>query len=182
MDLRLALLPRARYAEIVDAPRIPPGFTVESGVHRDAQGRWFHEGQPVENPAVARAFDRWIDRADDGRYILRNSVNWAYAEIEGAPFFVRSVDVTAQGMNLHLSDESIVALAAETLRQDEGGKLFCDVRDGRFVAQFTRKATLQFEPLLGEDEQGLFVELGDQRVRPPVVAQPLLAQVGTPRE
>lgn len=158
----------------MDAPRIPPGFSVESGVSRDAEGRWFHEGAPVENAAVARAFDRWIDRAEDGRYILRNSVNWAYAEIEGAPFFVRGLLVGADSVRLFLSDDTEPRLELFTLRQDAEGYLYCDVRDGAFVAKFSRKATLQLESLLGEDAEGLFVQVGAERVHPKPVDDPLL--------
>lgn len=152
----------------MEDPRLPPGFSRETTIRRDAQGRWFHEGAPVENPAVARAFDAWVARAEDGRYILENDINWAYVEIEGAPVFVTGVDIDVAGVTLHLSDGRQEPLAPATLRQDEDGRLYCDVRGGQLWAAFSRKATLQLEPLVQEDEAGIYLELGVARVRPPV--------------
>jgi len=126
----------------------------------------------VQNEAVARAFDAWIDRHEDGRYVLRNSVNWAYIELEGAPLFVRSVTITDAGILLLLSDGAEVSLDASTLRQDSGGNLYCDAR---LAARFTRKATLQLEPLVEEDDEGVYLAIAGERVRPPVVEDPLAA-------
>ena len=38
----------------------PPGLTRETRIVRDAQGRWFNEGQPLEHANLTRAFDRWV--------------------------------------------------------------------------------------------------------------------------
>ncbi len=160
---------------IVQPPLVPPGFSVESGVRRDAQGRWFHEGVAIDNEAVAKAFDRWIDRAEDGRYILKNSVNWAYVDIEGPPFFVKHLSVGLDRVTLLLSDGTEEALLVDSLRQGPDGRLYCDVREGGFVAGFGQQATMQFEPLLDEDEDGLFVTIGSQKVRPALVAEPLVS-------
>ena len=153
-------------------PSLPPGRSRETTIRRDAEGRWFHEGERVDNEAVARAFDRWVDRAEDGRLILHNDVNWAYVHIEGPPVFVTSAHPGVGEVTLYLSDGRTEPLAPRSLRQDAEGRLYCDVRGGRLWAGFSRKATLQLEPLIGEDAQGVFLEIGGERVRPPVVADP----------
>lgn len=122
---------------------------------------------------MARAFDRWIDRSEDGRYILKNSVNWAYVEIEGPPFFVTQMQIRRADILVKISDGSDECLVPQTLRQGPDGRLYCDVRAGLFVAGFNQQATMQFEPLLDEDEQGLFVTIGGVKVRPPVASDPL---------
>lgn len=166
----MAGLAPPRYDGGMETPRVPPGFSLESGIRRDAEGRWFHDGAPVENEAVARAFDAWIDRNDeDGRYVLENSVNWAYIELEGAPFFVRSADPGPDGVTLLLSDGTEEQLDLETVRQDAAGNLYCTVKAGRLAARFTRKATLQLEPLVAEDEAGVLLRVGGKAVHPPVV-------------
>jgi hypothetical protein len=152
---------------------LPPGLSRETTIRRDAAGRWFHEGEPVENPAVARAFDRWIERAADGRYILSNSANWAYVQLEGAPFFVRELELEADQAVLLLSDDTQEALRPETLRAGPDGRLYCLVRDGTFVAEFTRRAMFALEPALDEDEDGELLRLMGKKVRPPVVDDPL---------
>jgi len=151
------------------------GRTRETAIVRDAQGRWFHEGQPLEHPNLTRAFDRWIERAEDGRYCLKNDINWAYFKLEGPPFFVRSVQVQNDGVvELLLSNDKHERLRPETLRLGEDLALYCDVGDGSMVARFDRYATTQLESVIFEDEQGVYLELGGQRVRPKVVADPLV--------
>ena len=121
----------------------PPGFSRETRIRRDRRGQWFEGNEPVTNPAIASAFDRWIDLAPDGRYCLRNSVNWAYVEIEGAPIFVRSLDVQEDGIELHLSDGRSERLDPSTLSADSEGLLHCLVRDRSMSAAFTNGSLMQ---------------------------------------
>ena len=64
---------------------LPPGMSRETTIRRDVHGRWFHDGAPIEQANVERAFDTWVDRAPDGRYCLKNDIHWVYVAIEGAP-------------------------------------------------------------------------------------------------
>lgn len=145
-------------------------FTRESTIRRNAEGRWFHDGEPVDQEAIERAFDRWIDLAEDGRFILKNAVNWAYVEIEGAPLFVRAVQLFEDRAVLRLSDDTEETLEPRTLRQDAAGALYCDARGGRMAAKFSRGAQATLAPVVEEDEAGVYLRIGGVRVRPPVVA------------
>jgi hypothetical protein len=145
------------------------GFSRESQIRRDADGRWFDGSIAVENVAIARAFDRWIDRAEDGRYILKNAINWVYIEIDGAPIFVKSIDVQEAGIDLELSDERNEPLDGATLRLDRDGILWCDVRGGKMPAKFSRRAQQEIAPALEEDEGGIYLRIGQERVRPAIV-------------
>jgi hypothetical protein len=152
----------------------PPGLTRETRIVRDAQGRWFNEGLPLEHENLSRAFDRWVARADDGRYCLKNDINWAYITLEGPPFFVRSLRVETGGqVLLQLSNDAVEPLRGRSLRADAEGALYCDVGDGSMVARFDRHAATQLEAVIGEDAQGIYLEVGGERVRPEVVADPL---------
>ena len=46
-----------------------------------------------------------MDRAEDGRFCLRNSINWAYIEIEGPAYFVKDVELCDDGIGLVLSGD-----------------------------------------------------------------------------
>jgi hypothetical protein len=158
----------------MDPANFLTGRSRETAIRRDAQGRWFHEEQPLEHPNLVRAFDRWVDRAEDGRYCLRNDINWAYITLEGPPLFVRAVRIpSADKVELMLSDDTTEPLTAASLRQGPDGALYCDARQGKLVARFDRHAMQQLEPLLKEDPQGVYLALGDQRVRPLSVRDPL---------
>jgi uncharacterized protein len=150
------------------------GRSRETTIRRDALGRWFSDDEPLDHPNLCRAFDKWLDLAEDGRYCLRNDINWAYVSIEGPALFVRTVRVEPDGsLRLLLSDESEESLDISSLRQGADSPLYCDVRAGRLVAGFDSHAMQQLEPLLKEDDQGVYLQLGTQRVRPRVVSDPL---------
>lgn len=149
------------------------GRSRETPIRRDAEGRWFHANDPLEHPNLVRAFDSWIERAEDGRYCLKNDINWAYFTLEGAPFFVRSVDVSESGVRLHLSNGKAEPLDPATLRLGPEGALYCDVQHGTMAARFDRHAMFQLEPLIGEDALGATIRIGGITVHPAVVADPL---------
>jgi hypothetical protein len=152
------------------------GRTRETNIRRDAEGRWFDGAEPLDHPNLLRAFERWLDRAEDGRYCLRNEINWAYVSLEGAPLFVRTVALNAEGVPLlWLSDGECEPLNPSSLREGEAdGALYCDVRDGTWVARFERHAQVHLAPLLGEDDEGVYIAIAGERVRPPSVSDPLV--------
>jgi uncharacterized protein len=166
----------------MDPAQFLTGMTRETSIRRDAQGRWWFEEDPLEHPNLVRAFDRWVDRAEDGRYCLRNDINWAYFTLEGAPFFVRSVTRDeAGGLSLLLSNDGVERLDPATLRQGPDGALYCDVRrdpppkaaQPPMAAKFERHAMQQLEPFLQQDDEGVYLVIAGEHVRPPVVADPL---------
>jgi hypothetical protein len=152
------------------------GRSRETTIRRDALGRWFHDEQPLDHPNLTRAFDRWVDVAEDGRYCLKNDINWAYITLEGPPLFVRSLRTEQpDGVLVRLSDDREELLDTSSLRQAADGALYCDVRAGQLVARFDRHAMQQLESLLGEDAEGVYLALGNgARVRPRLVQDPLL--------
>lgn len=149
------------------------GRTRETEIRRDGQGRWWNGADPIDHPNLVRAFESWIDVADDGRFCLRNDINWAYVDIEGPPVFVRGVEVAGGVATLYLSGGGEDELDPRTLRQGPDDALYCDVRGGRLVARFTREAAQGLSEILDEDEAGVFLRLGGERVRPPTVDDPL---------
>ncbi len=152
-------------AEHPDFFRRPPpaGRSRESTLRIDAQGAFWHEGQPVEHPRLRRALARWLDvHPDDGRYVLNNGYDWSYVQVDAVPFFVRTVRGAlpeqpapdgasashASGVWLELNDGSAERLRPETLSEDATGALYCRVKSGRFEAKFTPPAQLALEPWL----------------------------------
>jgi hypothetical protein len=137
----------------------------ETRIRRDRYGRWFDGDDPLDQPAIERAFDRWLDLAEDGRYCLRNSVNWAYVSIEGPPIFVRQAVSSNQGLELLLSDGRLERLDPATLELDQSGAIYCRVRGGKLRARFDHGAAMSLGECAGEDEAGPYVALAGARYR-----------------
>ena len=154
----------------MDPSALLQGRTRETAIRRDARGRWWNDGDPVDHPNLRTSFDSWIDVAEDGRYCLSNDINWAYFTLEGPPYFVRSVREEGGGLVLTLSGDREERLDPSTLRQTAAGTLYCRVREGRCVAVFDAHAASQLAAKVGEDEQGVYVDAGSTRVHPPVEA------------
>jgi hypothetical protein len=132
----------------------PPGTSRESTLAVDREGRFWHDGERVENAALERALARWIDRhPDDGRFILTNGWDWCYVNVEDAPFAVRSLVLdAADGPRLVLSDETDEPLDPAALSLGEDGVVYARVKAGRFDARFSRHAQTSLAPLLVEAE------------------------------
>lgn len=157
----------------MDPAQFLQGRTRETEIRRDAAGRWFNGEDRISHPNLTRSFDAWVDRAEDGRFCLSNAINWAYVEIEGPAYFVKDVELSEQGIGLVLSGDVREPLDPSSLRQGPEGALWCAVREGRCPARFDNHAAGKLSDLVGEDDGGVFVMVGSEKVRPPDIADPL---------
>ncbi len=157
----------------MDPASLLQGRTRETKIRRDAAGRWFNDGVAITHSGLTRAFDAWLRPAPDGsaRWCLSNDINWAYVEVEGPGRFVRDLALRDGTAWLELSDGREVALDPATLRRGPDEALYCDVPldDATVTARFDSHATLQLAEVVGEDDEGVYVELGGARHRPPRV-------------
>jgi len=157
---------------------LPPGRSRETKIRRDARGHWWNADEEITHPLLVRAFDAWIERTDDGRYCLKNDINWAYVTIEGAPIDVRTCKLERDGervraCTLVLSDGRVESLALRSLRQDATGALYCTVRNGTIPARFDTHAAMQLADAIDETHEGVTVSIGGETFSPPCVADPL---------
>jgi hypothetical protein len=128
----------------------PEGRSRESSIVLAADGRFFHEGEPVTHPGMHQAFASWLQRhPDDGRYILSNGYDWTYLTVEGPARFVRAVRSADGRPELVLFDGLEVPLDPRDLRSDAEGKLSVALARGE-PASFTAAAQLQLAPWLEE--------------------------------
>ena len=128
----------------------------QSGIRVDREGELIHDGEPIRHRGLRQALFRWLDRLDDGRYILRLDANrFAYLDVDDTPLVARAAriersspagtgDAAAAGAAtavwLALSDGTEELLSAETLTIDDAGVLRCRVRDGRIEARLATSA------------------------------------------
>lgn len=145
---------------------LPFGLSRETKIVLDAKGQWWNEGDPIEHPNVTRAFFGWIQRHEDGRFILKNSINWAYIEVLGAPSFVEACRVGGEGVTLFLADGSEERLLPETLVMKDNGALWCKVRGGTLDAEFRAHAMFQLEPVLVATADGIALKIAGKAYIP----------------
>lgn len=140
----------------------PEGRSRESTIRLSKEGRFFHEGAPIEHPGMHKAFASWLRRhPDDGRYILSNGYDWSYLTVEGAGRFVRSVSDRAGQPTLELLDGQELGLDPSALFSDAEGVLWLRLPDGE-SARFTPAAQLELAPWLREEGGRVGIELQGQ--------------------
>jgi len=136
----------------------PEGRSRESTIRLDGEGKWSHEGNPVEHPKLAHAMHTWIARhPDDGRYILTNGYDWTYFIVDDVPYFVRSIRDEDGDAILVLSDGTEEPLDPSTVRPGKHGDLYLKVKNGTYEAKLTRFAQTQLEPFLHEENGAPFL-------------------------
>jgi hypothetical protein len=144
--------------------RFPPpeGRSRESSIVLTRDGRFFHDGAPVEHPGMKKAFASWLTRhPDDGRDILSNGYDWTYLTVEGARRFVQSVRDVAGRPALTLLDGRELALEPAGLSCDEEGRLWQVLPEGE-KACFTAAAQLELAPWLVEHQGAVGLQIGGQ--------------------
>jgi len=93
-----------------------------SHIRLDQDGRFWHEGAPVEHPLVVQAFHRGLGRAPDGRPTITFGRTWCYIAAEGYLYRVIAAiceaapDGSLSSCRLRLDDST-----EEPLRLQPGG-------------------------------------------------------------
>jgi len=135
----------------------------------DRDGRMFHDGTEIVDPATLRFFLLALQRTSDGRWLAlcQGERNWF--EPVDTPFVVqrlglRVCDGRLDGVELRLAGDYREPLDPATLEQD-GAQLFCRVRKGAFPARFGRIALQQLAPWITEEAGCPALALGGRRYR-----------------
>ena len=134
-----------------------PGREYRYRVDRD--GRVFHDGTEIVDPAVLRFFLRAMTRTEAGGCLVlcQGERNWF--EAVDTPFVVQRLrltveDTTLRAVELHFVGDYREPLDPRTL-EAERDLLFCRVRGGLFRARFGRVALQQLAPFLLDTGEGL---------------------------
>lgn len=123
---------------------------VRSGIRLDSDGQFWHDEQRVTHPGIARSWHRGLERAPDGRYLIRFGHDWAYVRVDDAPYFVLRASPEEKGIRLRLSNEAEEFLQGPTLGLSPDGVLYCKVM-GDHVAKFSRQAQADLGALLRQE-------------------------------
>lgn len=130
---------------------LPFDFRRSIDLRLDAEGRWFHEGEPFVHAGLIAAFNRGIDvLPDTGEPILRVGTHWCYIRCDDMPFVVRSVHVAGDALSLTLNTEAVVSCPPDALRVNDAGLVYADLGPHR-RARFGRAAQAALADLFVPD-------------------------------
>jgi len=91
----------AELQRMIDERRLPPvdRWNPEQCGHSEMRiardGTWYHQGAPIERPALVRLFSTVLRREPDGRHMLVTPVEKLEIDVEGTAF--RAVEMSSEG-------------------------------------------------------------------------------------
>lgn len=139
-------------------PEIVKNFLRQGGrlesITLHADGRWSHQGNPIENPRIKALFSRSIERTEGGTWILHIKPFTYPIEVEDTAYFIEQITHQDQGLLLTLSDQSQERLATETLEYASQGRLYCTIKQGQARARFLRQPYYELAQQVELDERG----------------------------
>jgi len=118
-------------------------------------GRWYSDGEPINNARIALLFSRCLHQTDDGRWQIAMADERAFVTIEDTPWVVTAVERDPGGFRVRLNDGSEEPLDPSSLSVGAREVLYTRVKGGH-RARFLRPAYYQLAPAI-EERQGRFV-------------------------
>lgn len=129
----------------------------------DSEGRWFHEGGPIEHPRIVELFNRSIERTPGGTFVLHVAPFTYPIEVLDAPLQVQRLEIVGEppeSVKLGLSDGSEETLDPQTLRYVPERGFYCQVKNGLMTARFSRPAYYQLAEHVDEEDGTHTLRLG----------------------
>ena len=130
-----------------------------SGLRLDREGRFFHQGTPIEHARTLAVLHAGLHRADDGRWATRIGKDWAYVDVEDAGRFVRRIEPRDEALRAQLATGEWVEIDPATLAAGAEDALYLRTPDGE-RARLTRAAQLSLAPYLEQSGDGFELRLG----------------------
>ena len=87
--------------ELIDERRLPPveqwnpDHCGHSQMRIARDGTWFHQGAPIQRPAMVRLFSTILRREADGRHMLVTPVERLEIDVDSTPF--RAIEMQSEG-------------------------------------------------------------------------------------
>ena len=162
----------AELQALLDERRLPPvdqwnpERCGDSGMRIGRDGTWYHEGEPIQRPAMVRLFSTILRREADGRHVLVTPAEKLEIHVDSTAF--RAVELTSEGhgparrIALRLDSGDAVILGPEhplqVLETDNGPSPRVLVRHG-LEAELTRPVYYELAELAlaeGGDPPGIW--------------------------
>jgi len=121
----------------------------ESDIKIDKDGIWYYRGAHMFRKDILCIFFENLKVDDCGRYYIELNEEISYLDVEDTAFVITAVDRSkdpASGdekLEILLSDDERERLDLNTLIVGEDDVMYCRIKEGKFLARFTRKSYYQ---------------------------------------
>jgi hypothetical protein len=119
-------------------------FAAESEISIDTEGVWFYRGTEITRRETIRLFYKNLIQDPSGRYFIEIGPQRYPVAVGDTAFVVRSIARVGtdshERIQLFLSDDTEEELNPGTLRIGAGNIPYCSIRNGGFVARFSKAA------------------------------------------
>ncbi|MBN1906551.1 MAG: DUF1285 domain-containing protein [Deltaproteobacteria bacterium] len=136
-------------------------------IYIDKDGKWFYNGAEMINRAIVLDFYSHLTIDDSGIYIIKRGNETCFVEVADTPFIVTRVDFEkmegVERVHLFLIDETEETLAPETLIIGNENILYCTIKQGLFMARFSRAAYYQLASRIKEEGDKYYLPLNNKK-------------------
>lgn len=164
----LAHLPTSVPSEPLPLASWQPALSGDIDIEIRADGRWYHEGEPIERQALVKLFSRILRREGDEYFLVTPVEKWRL-RVQEVPFIAVSLEVERareQALRFKTNcDDEVTLSATHPLRLQQtpqGPALFLAVRDG-LEAKLHRNVYYQLAELAEEGPSGWYVTSAGER-------------------
>jgi len=132
LPIELQGLSLEKLQELIDQRRLPPveqwhpDHCGHSQMRIARDGTWFHQGAPIQRPAMVRLFSTILRREADGRHMLVTPVERLEIDVDSTPFRAIEMQSEGEGSERRIafrldSGDAVILDADHPLRIEETG-------------------------------------------------------------
>ncbi|MBP7342324.1 MAG: DUF1285 domain-containing protein [Smithellaceae bacterium] len=143
----------------------------ESDIKIDKEGLWYYRGAHMFRKDILSIFFNHLNIDACGRYYIQLNDEVCYLDVEDTVFVITSVLKTknpsdaSEKLEILTSDDERETLDAASLTVGCDHVMYCRIKEGRFIARFTRKSYYQLAEFIEQDEPDghFYVRLNDKK-------------------
>jgi uncharacterized protein len=137
----------------------------------DKEGIWYYRGAHMFRKNILSIFFENIKIDECGKYLIELDGECCYLDVEDTAFVVAAVSKksrdqdTRDHLYILLTDDSSEKLDLNTLHVGRDNVLYCEVKNGKFPARFSRNSYYQLAEFIEEEEKGncYFISWNDEK-------------------
>jgi hypothetical protein len=142
-----------------------------SDIRIDKEGVWYYKGAHMFRKEILSVFFEHLKIDECGKYLIELGEERCYLDVEDTAFVVAAVYKTKlpdEGrfqIDVLLSDDSCEKLEMNSLYVGSDNVLYCRVKEGKFIARFSRSSYYQLAEFIEQSENGnhFFINLNGEK-------------------